>query len=158
MRSRTLVFPVDRPLGRVLLGRKKRDVAPGRLAGFGGKVEPGETVAAAAARKLLEESGLRAREHNLWYAARLHLVFPAQPEWDQVVHVFRLEFWEGEPEETEEIRPEWFVFDELPWAEMWANARYWLPGVLAGERLRMRFTYEDDGERLLLVERDPWEG
>lgn len=57
----TLVF-VRRPAaqdaagaaGSVLLGWKKRGFGAFRYNGFGGKVEPGETVAAAAARELLE--------------------------------------------------------------------------------------------------------
>lgn len=151
MRTNTWVFPIDRPLGRVLLGYKKHGFGVGKFGGFGGKVEAGETIAAVA-RRLLEESGLRAKEHNLWYAAHLSFEFPAKPEWDNLVHVFRLEFWEGEPQETQEMRPKWFGFEELPFDLMWADAPHWLVKVLAGEKLQMRFAFEDDNESLLLVE------
>ncbi len=44
----------------VLLGMKKRGFGQGKWNGFGGKVEPGETVEAAALRELEEESCVRA--------------------------------------------------------------------------------------------------
>eukprot|EP00051_Salpingoeca_urceolata_P006046 m.80347 g.80347 ORF g.80347 m.80347 type:complete len:91 (+) comp14659_c1_seq3:1046-1318(+) len=44
--------------GRVLLGLKKRGFGQGKLNGFGGKVEAGETVAEAAARELEEVNAI----------------------------------------------------------------------------------------------------
>jgi 8-oxo-dGTP pyrophosphatase MutT (NUDIX family) len=44
--------------GSVLLGRKKRGFGEGKVNGFGGKVEAGETVIEAAVREMQEESGL----------------------------------------------------------------------------------------------------
>lgn len=157
MRANTLVFPIDRPLGRVLLGCKKRGFGAGKYLGFGGGIGAGETVADAAARELLEGSGLTIKTQNLWYVAHLTFVFPAKPEWDSMVHVFRLEFWDGEPQETEEMIPEWFGFDELPFPMMWEDARYWLPPILEGEKLRASFTFDDNNEDLLVVEREGWE-
>jgi len=57
----TLVLVVDkRPEGtwRMLLGMKKRGFGAGKWNGFGGKVEPGETVEDGAMRELHEEAGL----------------------------------------------------------------------------------------------------
>lgn len=152
MKVNILVLPLDRPQNQVLLGLKKSGFGAGKYAGFGGKVEAGETLAQAAVRELREESGLQAKEQNLWYMARLEFLFPAKPSWDQVVHVFRLEFWLGEPGETEEMRPEWFGFDRLPFAQMWADAPYWLPPVLRGAKRSMRFTFALDNETLVEVE------
>ena len=41
----------------VLLGMKKRGFGVGKWNGFGGKLEPGETVVEAAAREVREECG-----------------------------------------------------------------------------------------------------
>lgn len=152
MLTNVLVLPLDRPQHRILLGLKKKGFGTGKYVGFGGKLEAGETLVMGAVRELREESGLQARPQNLWYAAQLEFCFPARPEWSRMVHVFRLEFWEGEPEESDEIRPEWFGFDELPLNQMWADAAYWLPQVLLGIRPRMRFTYNGDNQTVGLAE------
>ena len=48
----------------VLLVKRARPPSQGVFAFPGGKVEPGETLAEAAARELLEETGLRARDYR----------------------------------------------------------------------------------------------
>ena len=45
---------------RLLLGEKKRGFGAGYFNGFGGKVEPGESILAAAHRELQEEAGIEA--------------------------------------------------------------------------------------------------
>ncbi|GEM84084.1 8-oxo-dGTP diphosphatase [Meiothermus hypogaeus] len=147
-----LVLPLDRPQHRVLLGFKKTGFGAGKYGGFGGKLEVGETLAVAAVRELQEESGLLAKPHNLWYAAQLEFLFPACPDWNRTVHVFRLEFWEGEPQESDEIRPVWFGLDELPLKQMWSDVPYWLPQILQGSRPKMRFTYHQDNQTVELAE------
>ena len=63
-----------------------------------------------------------------------------------VVSVFTTAEWTGEAAETREIRPEWFAVADLPLTRMWDDARYWLPRVLAGERLSATFSYAADCE------------
>lgn len=152
VRANILVLPLDRPQNQVLLGLKKRGFGVGKYAGFGGKVEAGETLAQAAVRELREECGLQAKEQNLWHVARLEFLFPARPPWDQTVHVFRLEFWLGEPGETEEMKPEWFDLGNLPFERMWADAPYWLPQVLLGIRCNLRVTFAADNQTVAKTE------
>ena len=59
------------PPQEVLLGRKKRGFGEGKIVGLGGKVEPGETLAQAAVREVLEESGIVVSEEHL---DRLHQI------------------------------------------------------------------------------------
>ncbi|MDX2006562.1 MAG: 8-oxo-dGTP diphosphatase [Meiothermus sp.] len=146
MKINTLVFPLDRPNNRVLLGFKKQGFGAGRFVGVGGKLEPGETVAQAAVRELREETGLYAKPQNLWHMVYLEFAFPARPEWHRQVHGFRLEYWDGEPEESDELRPEWFELGAVPYDRMWDDSRLWLPRALRGQKVRMRITYAEDSQ------------
>ncbi|HBY09281.1 MAG TPA: hypothetical protein DEH22_16440, partial [Chloroflexi bacterium] len=59
MRDATLVLLLkNHPVAEVLLGYKKIGFGQGKYTGFGGKVEPGETVAEAALRELTEETSV----------------------------------------------------------------------------------------------------
>lgn len=53
----TLLLLKDVAENKVLLGYKKRGFGEGKWNGFGGKLEPGETVAEAALREMKEVSG-----------------------------------------------------------------------------------------------------
>ncbi len=149
----TLCLPLKPgPRPEILLGRKKAGFGQGKYVGLGGKIEAGETIEEAAVRELAEEVGIRASPANLREMAHLTFLFPARPEWDLVVHVFLLERWQGEPAESAEIAPAWFPLAEIPYPQMWPDARHWLPQVLQGKRVRARFTYRDDNETLATVE------
>ena len=155
LREATLCFPVrGHPPAQVLLGLKKTGLGAGKLNGFGGKLEPGETAAEAAARELREESGVQA--HGLQPMAHLTFYFPARPEWDQIVHVFLAHQWEGEPVESREMRPEWFEASAIPFDRMWADDAHWLPLVLQGQMVRAAFTFQADNEAVAAAEIRPW--
>jgi 8-oxo-dGTP diphosphatase len=130
----------------VLLGHKKTGFGLGKIVGLGGHVEPGESPAEAAVREVKEESGIHVPVGALTEFAHVTFRFPARPSWDMDVVVFASAAWSGEPGETEEIRPQWFPVDALPYDRMWEDARQWLPRVLAGERLAAAFSYAPDCE------------
>jgi hypothetical protein len=67
------------------------------------------------------------------------------------VHVFRVDRFGGEPVETDEMRPQWFAFDDIPYDTMWADDRYWLPLVLEGKKLRAKFLFSENDT---LLEKD----
>jgi len=124
MREATLVFLIKgNPVSDILLGYKKAGFAQGKLNGFGGKVEVGETIEHATVRELEEEAGIRVAQHDLTQMAHLTFFFPARPEWDQVVHVFLARRWEGEPAESDEMKPMWHKATEIPFAGMWQDDR-----------------------------------
>ncbi len=52
-------------------------------------------------------------------------------DWNQSCHVFVADVWRGKPKESEEMRPEWFPVEKLPFEQMWADDPVWLPLVLA---------------------------
>jgi mutator protein MutT len=153
MRDATLVFLIKgEPPDEILLGLKKAGFAQGKFNGFGGKVENGETIEKAAMRELREETGIRVSVQDLQRMAHLTFMFPAKPEWDQVVHVFLARRWEGDPTETGEMKPAWYKVSEIPIQNMWQDDPHWLPLVLRGKRIRARFTFQEDNETVGAIE------
>ena len=149
MRDATLVFLVrGKPPTELLLGMKNRGFGSGKYNGFGGKVESGETIEHAAARELKEECGVAVAVEELTRAARLGFFFPAQPDWNQVVHVFLARRWMGDPVASPEMTPAWFGVQTLPYEKMWVDDPYWLPLVLQGEYIEATFTVTDDHETI----------
>ena len=117
----------------VLLGMKKRGFGAGKWNGFGGKPHDGETKRQAAARELKEESCLVAVPDDFEQVARM--VFY---EADVIVFesdVFFLRSWRGTEQETEEMRPQWFHWDALPYEAMWPADGRWVPLILAGKQI-----------------------
>ena len=60
------------------------------------------------------------------------------------VHVFRAEDFEGDVSESEEMKPAWFYVDEIPFAEMWPDDRYWFPLFLRGKKFSANFVFGKD--------------
>lgn len=131
----------------ILLAMKKRGFGAGRYNGVGGKIEPGETMEAALVRECQEEIGVTPLE--FWKVAEHDFTQQEgdQP-WRMYVHVFLCVRWEGEPKETEEMAPEWFTIDTIPYAQMWQDDEYWLPQVLAGGKLHASFTFDENDTML----------
>ena len=71
-KRKVLTLVLLREDNRVLLGMKKRGFGAGKWNGFGGKLEPGETVVEAAAREVQEECGLTVNTTDLGKAQRHH--------------------------------------------------------------------------------------
>lgn len=139
--SGTLMF-IQRPGptgAEVLLMRKKRGHGAGRINGPGGKIDPGETPLEAAVRETREEVGVQVLEARLM--GRFRFVDLTASQW--LGYVFTASRAEGTPVETEEGDPAWYPVGGLPFAEMWDDDRYWLPRVLAGERLTGDFLFDD---------------
>ena len=110
---------------------------------LGGKLEPNETVEAAAIRELREESSLEVRLEDL--KSKGYLVFK-MIETNKLmrVHVFEATVFSGTETESEEMRPKWFEETAIPYKQMWADDNYWLPLLLQGKSFIGRFDYEDD--------------
>jgi 8-oxo-dGTP diphosphatase len=58
----TMVFLVDGDKVLTLKRNEDKKIYPGKISGFGGKVEPDESMEASARREFLEESGLEVEE------------------------------------------------------------------------------------------------
>ncbi|MFF2496226.1 8-oxo-dGTP diphosphatase [Agromyces sp. NPDC058064] len=128
----------------VLLGRKKHGLGEGYYVGLGGKLEPGEQAVDAAVREVFEESGLVVAAGDLEPRGLLSYHFPHRESWSQESSVFVGRRWQGDPVASDELDPEWFALAEVPYAQMWDDAKRWLPGVLAGGEVRRTFVFGED--------------
>lgn len=140
MQQLTLLFL--RKDGRILLAMKKRGFGVGKWNGTGGKVEPEETIHDAAIRECQEEIGVTPR--NIIKVGELRFYMSHNPLFGHHAHIFIATSWDGEPHETEEMQPAWFLEDEIPYDTMWPDDIQWLPMVLAGKRFHGSFTLGSD--------------
>jgi 8-oxo-dGTP diphosphatase/2-hydroxy-dATP diphosphatase len=124
---------------KILLGMKKRGFGAGRWNGFGGKVSEEETVEDAAKREIKEEAGIEVK--NLDRAGIIDFEFKDNSEIWQV-HIFKSDDFSGEPAESEEMRPQWFHVDEIPFKEMWPDDIYWMSLFLGGKKFKGRFLFD----------------
>lgn len=139
---------------RVLLGMKKLGFGQGRWNGFGGKVAPDETIEDAAKREIREEAGILV--DGLEKFGIIEFEFQGNPE-IQEVHIFRSVDFSGEPSETEEMKPQWFHVDDIPFGEMWPDDKYWFPLFLNGTKFKGSFLF-DSSDNILRHELTEVEG
>lgn len=124
---------------KVLLGLKKRGFGAGRWNGFGGKIEEGGSIENAAMRELEEECGITALD--LQKSGVLEFVFDETPDHLEM-HIFSVKDFEGEPKESEEMKPQWFFIDEIPFSEMWSDDLVWMPLFLSGKKFKGKFLFD----------------
>ena len=136
---------------RVLLGMKKRGFGAGRWNGFGGKIAAGESIEDAAKREIREEAGIEVADLNK--VGVIEFEFQGNPEILEV-HLFRSEGFSGDPTESEEMRPQWFHVDEVPFDEMWPDDIHWFPFFLEGRKFKGKFLF---GESDVILEKKLFE-
>ena len=134
----TLLFVVEG--GRILLIRKKRGLGAGKINGPGGRLDPGESPLEGAIREVEEE--LLVTPTGI--TPRGELFFQFTDGYSIHVHVFSATGCRGEARETAEAIPLWRRLDEIPYDEMWADDRIWLPLMLAGTPFSGRFLFDGD--------------
>lgn len=130
---------------KLLLGMKKRGFGMGRYNGFGGKVEKDETIEEAARREVFEEVNL-----ELIDLTQLGTIEFSWQNKDEIleVHIFKSTQFNGIPEETEEMRPEWFDVKDIPFKKMWSDDPYWFPLFLENKKFSGKFVFDDKDQIL----------
>ncbi len=128
---------------------KKRGFGAGKWNGVGGKVSENEDIKDATVREAREEIGVSINRADLKNHGSIKFSFEDNSDWNQVVHIFVTEKWEGEPAESEEMKPEWYENDNLPFEKMWIDDPHWLPKALAGKRVEGEFLLDNNGSKIL---------
>ena len=130
----------------MLLGMKKRGFGEGRWNGFGGKVTDGEAIEEATKRELKEEAGITVVDID----KRGIIGFSFENNSEMIeVHIFSACNFEGEPTEREEMRPQWFAKDEIPFDTMWIDDEHWIPMFLEGKKFRGNFHFTEDEKSII---------
>lgn len=135
-----------RSQGKVLLIRKARGFGQGKLNAPGGQLRDKETPEECAVREVWEETGLRVfrpRRHGVLY---FYFGQTMEPDW--VVHVFSARQFDGQVVEGREGTLHWLDEAHLPYEEMWADDRYWVPLMLADQEFTGRFYFDSTASRL----------
>lgn len=137
--ERAVLCFMRRP-GQLLLILKKRGLGAGKFNAPGGRVEPGESEAAAAVRESQEEVGLTPLSPTP--AGRLHFAFT--DGYRLSCRLFTAASHRGEPTETDEARPFWQDEERMPYHQMWADDRIWMPLLLEGRAFEAWFVFDGD--------------
>jgi len=134
----TLMF--IRQDGLILLIRKKRGLGAGKINGPGGRIDPGETAEECAIREVQEE--LCVTPTGVKPAGEL--LFQFVDGYSLHGFVFTATACAGTPTETGEAIPLWTPENAIPYREMWADDRIWLPFMLQGHLFTGRFLFDGD--------------
>lgn len=104
----------------LLMGMKKLRLGAGNYNGFGGKLEPEETLEECIVREVKEESGL----DLLKFEKRGVMSFELD-DFVNEVHIYEGLKWSGEAIESDEMVPIWLKIDNLPYEKMWISDKVW---------------------------------
>ncbi|MCL2478204.1 MAG: NUDIX domain-containing protein [Treponema sp.] len=135
-----IVYMIDRAANRVLLIDKKTGMGKGKVNAPGGRVEKGETAAAAAVRECQEEVSMTPFKPE----KRAELFFHFTSGYKLYGEAFFSYSWEGVPTESIEAGPFWCDLDKVPWEKMWEDDRQWLPATLEGKKMRGYYIFDED--------------
>jgi len=143
MKQATLCLLISQNKKELLLAMKKRGFGIGKWNGVGGKFDSrkDKDINKAAIREVKEEIGVKVKKMEK--VAVLSFYFSQQPSFNQDVHIFLINDWEGKPKESEEMAPKWFKKNEIPFNKMWSDDKFWLPKVLDGEKLVGDFFFKE---------------
>lgn len=130
---------------KVLLAEKKRGFGQGKFNGIGGKQDLNETIEQAMIRETQEEinvtpvsySQVGKINYDVWYKGKRS---------DLCMNIFICTEYVGEIMETEEMRPQWFDLDKIPYDRMFDTDKIWFKDVIAGKKVYGAVQYDQNGD------------
>ncbi|OBZ87944.1 7,8-dihydro-8-oxoguanine triphosphatase [Choanephora cucurbitarum] len=64
-------------------------------------------------------------------------------------HIFVVKKYQGQPKETEEMKPEWFALDAIPFDKMWSDDKFWFPFLLSHQSFTGHFHFAKDQKTII---------
>ncbi len=131
--------------------RNHRGINKGGVNFPGGKKEPGETMEECARRETFEETGLTVS--NLEKVG--YVEFPTM---DFYVHIYKSASFSGQlKESSDEVDVFWQDADKIPYDQMRAADRDFLPLILSGKYVRKSYFYDKNFkiEKVVDLEKEP---
>ena len=126
--------------------KKKNDMNEGKWMGVGGHIEKGETPKDAAIREIKEETGLTVKELN--YVGVVKFI---NDDYDELMHLFTVDSFEGELIECNEGELKWIPIKEIYDYPMWEGDKAFLPLLVNNsEFFKLKLTYQ--GKKLVSIE------
>ena len=141
--KRIMTLCILRKVDDLLMGLKKLRLGAGNYNGFGGKLDPGETLEECIIREVKEESGLDLLEFEKRGVMSFEL-----DQYINEVHIYEGLSWSGEPIETDEMTPIWLKIHELPYDKMWISDKIWHPHFFNREQFEGWLIF-DENHRIL---------
>ncbi len=132
---------------KILLGMKKRGFGEGKYNGVGGKLKENETPEIAMIRETQEEINVTPTKYEKVGIIEFDEYYKGKKE-NVVFHLYMVYEWNGEPSESDEIKPKWFDINEIPFSKMFPDDKYWLPLVLEGKKIRAYFEFDENWNML----------
>ena len=128
---------------KILLAKKKRGFGVGKYNGVGGKIEAGETIEQAMIRETNEEINVIPTKYDKVGIIEFDEYYKGNKQ-KLVFYLYMVYEWDGEPRESEEMSPSWFDIKDIPYKDMFADDKYWLPLVLEGKKIRAYFDFDEE--------------
>ena len=134
LKSTNTTLVIIRKNGKILLGQKKRGFAKGTFNGIGGKQDPGETIEQAMIRETQEEIGITPTSYYPVGKIKFDVYYKGERQ-ILVMYVYICTEFDGKIVETEEIIPNWFDKDKIPYDNMLPDDKMWFPQIIAGKHV-----------------------
>jgi len=123
--------------------KKKKTFGQGYLVGPGGRVETGETSEQCMVRETNEEIRVIPTSFEKVGKIRFDYFFNKVPEIQEVDFYISRE-WKGEPVETDEMKPEWFDIDKVPYDRMLPTNQKFIEPMLHGKKVNGAVIFDED--------------
>jgi len=137
----------------IILAKKKRKFGAGKWNGYGGGVEEGENMEESLIREIEEECEVKVKIEDCKKLGLANFYFENKFEANQKVYIYRIDKFEGEPKETDEMgKPEEFNTNEIPYNEMIIGDDKFIPFVVENKKFEGNVYFDKDGEELLQYE------